>query len=139
MRRIRVDLREHAGDLAQLIHQPALRVQATGGVRDQYVNVARARRVECIEDDTGCIGVLALGDDRHVVAHAPGLELFDGGGAEGVAGSEHDGAAFVAVTAGQLADGRRLAYAVDADGEHDVRLVAADVQRLLDGRQQIHQ
>src|SRR3546814_10439731 len=52
---------------------------------------------------------------------APGLQLRDGGGAEGVAGGEHQAAALVLVASRQLADGGGLADAVDADGEDDER------------------
>jgi hypothetical protein len=80
-----------------------------------------------------------LGDNRHVVAFAPGFQLLAGGGAEGVAGGEQHALALVLEILGQLADRGRLAGAVDA-GDHDhERLVAADIERLLErlqGREQ---
>ena len=50
---------------------------------------------------------------------APGLELVGGGGAEGVGGAEDDALAVADQHAGDLADRRRLAGAVDADHEDD--------------------
>ncbi len=61
-----------------------------------------------------------LGDHRDTVALAPGLQLFDRGGAEGVAGGQHDALALVLQPLGQLADGGGLAGAVDADHQNDL-------------------
>ncbi len=56
---------------------------------------------------------LTTGDARAV---APDLELLDRGGAEGVAGAEQHALALGAELGRELADGRGLADAVDADG-----------------------
>ena len=53
---------------------------------------------------------------------APDLELLDRGGAERVAGGEHDRSALGAELGGELADGRGLARAVDADDQDHERL-----------------
>jgi hypothetical protein len=50
---------------------------------------------------------------------APGLELLDGGGTEGVGGCDHDLLAVLAVGLGELGDAGRLAGAIDADDEDD--------------------
>ncbi len=117
-----VELLQHAGDLAQLVHQAALGVQAAGGVGDQHIGTARARRLQGIEDHAGRVGVLSLRDHRHLVALAPGLQLADGGGAEGVAGGQHHLVALVGIAPCQLADGGGLADAIDAHGENHERL-----------------
>ena len=107
----------HALDLAQFGHQALLRVQAAGGVGDQHFGAARLRRLQRVEGDRRRVRVLALRDHRHAVALAPGLQLRDRGGAEGVAGGEHQRTAFVLEALGELADGGGLADAVDADGQ----------------------
>ncbi|KAG1246285.1 hypothetical protein G6F65_020764 [Rhizopus arrhizus] len=59
------------------------------------------------------------------------LQLGHGGGAEGIAGGQHQAVAVVLEAFGQLADGGGLADAVDTDGEHHEGLgVAIDHQRL---------
>ena len=139
MGRVGVEFLQHAGDLAQLVHQSALRMQATGGIGDQHIGAARARCLQRIENHAGRIGILALRYHRDLVAFAPGLELLDGGGAEGVAGGEDHLVAFVAIAAGELADGGGLADAVDADGKDDERLAASDNQRCFDRLEQADQ
>jgi hypothetical protein len=60
-------------------------------------------------------------DHVGVYALAPLLELVDGGGAEGVGGSDYDVSAVAAIGVGELGDAGRLAGAVDADHKHDGR------------------
>ena len=130
-----VSTRSH---LLQLFHQVALRVQATRGVRDQHVHAARPCRLQRIEGDGGGVRARALGDDRHVVALAPDLQLLDRGSTERVAGGEHDLAAVADEAVRELADRRRLARAVHADDQHDVRLaVRVDLQWLRDRREDL--
>ena len=65
------------------------------------------------------------GHELDVGALAPTRQLLDGGGAERVGRAEHDGLAeLLAQVPGELADRRRLAGAVDADGQDHGRLVA---------------
>ena len=62
------------------------------------------------------------------------MKLLDGRGAEGVAGGEHDRAAFVAELLSQLADGGGLARAVDADHQDDEGFLGGvDHERTRDG------
>ena len=96
VRRRRVEAAEHALHLLQLLHQVALRVQATRGVGDQHVGAARLRGLHRVEDDGGGVGARGLRDHRHAVALAPDLQLLDRGRAERVARREHDLAALVA-------------------------------------------
>lgn len=61
-------------------------------------------------------------DDGHAYAFAPDVELFDGGGTEGVGGSEVDFFAGLLEVVGELAYRGGLADAVDADYHDDVGL-----------------
>jgi len=140
MRRVRVQLAQHAADLAEFGHQALLGVQAAGGVGDQHVDAARLRHLQCFECDRGGIRVLPLRDHGHAVPITPGLQLCDSRGAERVAGRQHQAAAFILVTPRQLADGGGLADAVDANGEDHERLAAGiDLQRLRHRHQHRHQ
>ncbi len=85
-----------------------------------------ARLRQRVIDEAGGVGACGAGDDGRAGALAPDAELIDGGGAERVAGGEHHLLAVAVKLCGELADGRRLAGAVDADNENDVRLVCAD-------------
>ena len=72
-----------------------------------------------------------LRHDGHVVALAPGLQLFAGSSAEGVAGGEQHALALGLENFGQLADRGRLAGPVHP-GDHDhVGLVGGVIERLL--------
>ena len=57
----------------------------------------------------------------------PDLELLDCGGAEGVGAAQDNVAARIGGFLGKLADGRRLARAVDAHEEHKRRVAAEDL------------
>jgi hypothetical protein len=61
-----------------------------------------------------------VGDDVGANDLAPGLELLDRGGAEGIAGGDDHLLAVLAVGLGELRDAGGLAGAVDADDEDDV-------------------
>ncbi len=81
----------------------------------------------------GSVAAFLAGDDRRADAVAPDLELLDRGGAERVAGGEQDAVVLLLQPMGELADRRRLARAVDADHQDDVRArKAPDFQRLGD-------
>ena len=72
-------------------------------------------------------------DDLAARALRPAGELLDGRGAERVGGAEHDLQPELALQVpGELADRRRLAGAVDADG-HDHRRRRAHVDAVLAG------
>ena len=108
-------------------------MQAPGAIDQQHVGAAGAGFGEGVEGEAGGVGFVAAGDDVAAGALAPDLELFDGGGAEGVAGDEHGFHALFGVELRQFADGGGFAGAVDADDEHDMRLErAVDDQRLRD-------
>ena len=83
-----------------------------------------------VERETGRIALL-VGVERGAAALAPYLELFDGGGTEGVAGGDHDRKPALPIARRELADGGGFSRAVDADDEDDMRLArAVDDQRL---------
>ena len=133
MRRRRIDLLHHANDLVQLVHQLGAVLQAAGGVDEQHVDAAFLRRAQRVEDETGGVAAGFPRDESRAGALAPDLELVDGGGAEGVAGRQHHGAAFGAELGRELADGRGLAGAVDPDDEDDEGLL-----RRIDGERLRH-
>ncbi len=64
---------------------------------------------------------------------APDLQLLDGGGAKRVGSRQQDGLALGAEGMRQLADGGRLASAVDTDDENDLRLAINFLHRILLG------
>ena len=79
-----------------------------------------------------------LDDDRRAGALAPDLQLLDRRGAERVARRQPDLESGLAQLGRQLADGRGLAGAVDADHQNDMRLVREiEFQRLGDRRQHL--
>ena len=137
MRCAGVDLAEHAADLAQFLHQVRLRLQAAGGVRDQYVGAAAARSAQGIEGHRGRICARCLCDQFGARARGPDAELLGRCCAEGVTRGKHDLESLLRVEIGEFADGRRLARTVHADHENRERLArGVDAQRLCDGPQQ---
>ena len=86
------------------------------------------------------VGAHSAGDNLRARALAPDLELIDGGGAEGIAGRQRDFLALADHPMRQLADGRGLAGAVDADDQDHVRaVIALERQRLGDrGKRALH-
>ena len=121
-------LRDHAPNLAELVHQVRLRVQAAGGVDEDDVAAPALRGGDRIEGDRGGIGALRRADEVRPRALGPDLELLVGRGAERVGGADEDRTAVRREPVGELADRRRLARAVHADDEHDTR-VLVDRQR----------
>ena len=101
-------------------------MQTPRRINDQDVDAARPCRLDRIEGDGCRIGTFLVANDRNPRAIAPNLQLIDGGSAEGVGGSEHDGLALLLVVGGKLADRRRLANAVDADDEKHRRPCGSD-------------
>ena len=85
--------------------------------------LARPRCLQAVEDDRGRLRAGLLGDDRHADCARPTLRSCSRRRrAKGVAGGEHDAAAFGKQPVRQLADGRRLAGAVDADDQDHIGL-----------------
>ena len=115
-------LLDDALDLAELVHEADLVVQAARGVDEHDIGLHLGPGLDGVEGHRGRVGAVAVrADRRHADPPAPGLELVGGGGAEGVGGAEHDVLVLGDEDAGELADGGGLAGAVDADHEHDGR------------------
>ena len=91
--------------------------RAPGGVDDEHVDAGLGRLLDSVPDDAGGIAAFGAGDDRHADAGGPGPQLADRGGAEGVAGGEHDAVILLHQEVRELGDGGGLARAVDADDE----------------------
>ncbi len=112
--------RRDAADLVQLGHEVDPGVEAAGRVDEQDVAVARLARRDGVEDDGRRVGARARPDEIHPRARRPDLELLHGSRAERIGGADEGRPPAVLDEARQLADGRRLARAVDADDHHDV-------------------
>ena len=110
---------DDAADLGKFAHEIVLRVQAAGGVDDEDVDVAADGGIAGIEGDGGGVGAHLMLDDLHVDSLGPDGELFDGSGAEGVAGGDHDGLALGLEILAELGDGSGFAGAVDAGDQDD--------------------
>ena len=122
---------KYAFHFCQFVHEPLLILQPPGRVREQHVDVTRARGVPGIEDHGSRVGARLLRYNRHIIALAPGLQLLDRRGPKRVASRKHYRQAGVPEAFRQLADRRRLAGAVDADHQDDERaMCGADVERL---------
>ncbi len=107
--------------LGQLVHQVRLRVEASGRVRDEDVDVTGDRRVERVVDDGRRVGARGVGDDRRRRALPPQAELVDRRRAERVAGGEQHAAAGGALPGRDLADRGGLAGPVHAHHQDDRR------------------
>ncbi len=110
---------DDAADFGELAHQVVLRVQAAGGVDDEHVDVAIDGGVTRIKGNGGGVGSHLVLHDLHINPLRPDGELLDGGGAEGVAGGDHDGLALGFEVAAELGDGGGFAGTVDAGDEDD--------------------
>ena len=106
-------------ELAQLLHQVGLGVEAAGGVDQEHVGAPGPGRGQAVEGDRGRVGALLVADHRGADAVGPDGQLLGGGGPEGVGGGQHRLLALLGQGQGQLAHGGGLAGAVDADDQHD--------------------
>jgi hypothetical protein len=107
-------------------------MQPAGGVDDHDLRAILLRLLDGLEGD-GC-RVLALAlwaHDARTRAFGPRRELLDGRGAEGVGGTDDHAAVVCAQEPGELADGGRLADAVDAHDEHDGRALGELQRRVV--------
>ena len=113
-------LLDHAADLGELVHEPALGVQASCRVDEHDLGAGLLGVVDRLIGD-GCrvLTLLLRTHDRRSAALGPRRELVDGGRTEGVGGAHDDRAAVALQELRELADRGRLADAVDPDDEHD--------------------
>src|SRR5205085_895714 len=107
--------------LLKLGHQVRFVVKSPCGVNDEHVGAARLRRSKGVEEDSRGVCALLLLYERDAGALGPDGELVGGGGAEGVGGADENVVALGLDALRELADGRGLADAVDADDHDDVR------------------
>ncbi len=138
MRPLRLHFLDHPAHLGDFFHQVQLGGQAAGGVSQDDVDAARLGGGDGVEDDRRRVAAV-LGDDRHVVAFTPGLQLLPRCRPEGIAGSQQNALALILEILGQLADGGGLAGPVDAGDHDDERFVGADIQRLFEGLENIEE
>ena len=96
-------------------------MQATRGVDDRDVPASRTRRLDGVEGHGRRIRAARRADEVGARPLRPDLELLLGRCAERVGRADEHGATVLAELAGELADGRRLPGAVDADDEDDAR------------------
>ena len=108
-------LLDDALDLAELVHQSGLVLQAAGGVDQDGVDALVDALLDRFERDAGRVAALGAADDLDTDALAPRGQLVDGGGAERVGRAERDGEVLGDQDPGDLADGGGLAGAVDTD------------------------
>ena len=99
-------------------------MQAACRIDEEDIHVARLGGLQGVKDDGGWIGPFLVGDDIAAGPFAPDLQLGRSGGTERIAGSQHDLVVEESEIVGQLADGRGLADAVDADHQDDRRMAA---------------
>ena len=128
-----VDFPHHPDDLLKFAHELRAVLQSPGGVHEHDVDVELAGARQRVEGEACRVGALVALDERGQRAPRPDAQLLDRGGAKGVARREQDRLAFGPEFGGELADGRRLARAVDADDEdHERALRGIDHQRAGD-------
>ena len=82
---------DDVADLAQLVHQVLLGVQAPRGVDDHHVVAAGASGLDGVVGHRSWVGPRLAPNQLGPGALRPGLELLGRGGAEGVRGDHQDG------------------------------------------------
>ena len=132
MRRGLVDLADHADDLGQFFHQVGAVLQPARRVDHQKVRTFGLGLLHRIIGERGRVRTFRRCQHRHAGAIAPDLKLLDRSCAERVARRDHHLLAGGAELRGELADRRGLARAVDADHQHDLRLLGVKRQRFRD-------
>ncbi|MFM1942854.1 MAG: hypothetical protein RI897_1836 [Verrucomicrobiota bacterium] len=85
---------EDAMEFLEFLHEVLFGVEAAGGIDDEGVGIAGGGSADGVVADGGGVGAVGAGDDWGMEAFAPEFELFDGGGAERIAGGE-DGYEFL--------------------------------------------
>ena len=91
-------------DLAQLLHQVILRVQAPGRVDDDDVAAARLRRRDRVERDGRRVAAALRGDEIGPSPLRPCLQLLARGRAERVGRADHAAQPGLAQMVGDLPD-----------------------------------
>src|SRR6266508_5604070 len=86
-------LLHHPLDLAELVHEAHLVLQAAGRVDQDGVSVGLDASPDRVERHRRRVGPLAAADHLRADPTGPGRELVNRRGAEGVGGTQHDGTA----------------------------------------------
>ena len=107
-------------------------MEPSGRVADNDVRAARLGRRDGVKDDRRRVCALVLPDDIHMCALRPDLELIRRRRAERVRRAEEYLLALTAALICDLADGRGLANAVDADHQHHGRPRIEPQRRITD-------
>ena len=139
MRRARNHARGRAAHFFQFRHQIGLGLQAAGGIDDDVIDIARARRMQGIEQHRARIGAGFLPDDFGRGTFSPDLELLDRRGAKRIGGAQEHAAAFSLIAADQLTDAGGLPRPIDAHHHHDRRRLVHVRQRTLGCLQDLEQ
>ena len=122
-------LAHHVANLGEFAHEMILRVQTTGGVDDQHVDVAGLGGFAGVVSDRRRVGPHLLLHDLHADPIGPDRELIDGGGAEGVAGAHHHLLVHLILQQpGELGDAGGFAGAIDAGDEDDGRTARGETK-----------
>src|ERR1700747_2950262 len=96
MRRAVVDFLDDANNFLQFAHQFAAVLQTSGGIDEEHIEALLSGGGDRVEGETRRVGAGLARHEGGAAAIGPDLKLFDGGGAERVAGREHDAAAVAA-------------------------------------------
>ena len=113
-------------------------LKAAGSIDDQHVLAVRRGLLDAVEHDSRGVAAFLAGNDRRTDPIAPDLQLFDGGGAERIARGQQNTIILLLEPMAELADGRGLARAVDADHQDHVRPgKTPDLQWLRDWREDL--
>ena len=131
VRRIGHELLHHALNLRKLVHEAFLVVQTARSIDEDDVGSAGNCAVQRIEGHAGWVAAHLLLHDRYPYPFGPDAYLLDSSGAERISCSKHDLQASLFELIGELADSGRLAHAVHADDEDDIRpLVCRNLKAL---------
>src|SRR5690606_246724 len=107
-------------DLAQLVHQADLVLQATGSIDHDNVDFLLDASGNSFKGNRSRISAVDLGTHgRHAHTVAPSGKLLGGSSAEGICCTEQYILVFCDQNTGHLADGCGLAYPIDADNHDD--------------------
>src|SRR4030095_7068780 len=107
-----VAFRERALHLVQFPHEIRFCVESTRGIANQELGIAAVGSAVGVVTNGRRVAVVLPLNDLAADALCPNIELFDGGSAESVGGSEHDAVTFSLKKMGELGRRRCLAGAV---------------------------
>ncbi len=112
--------RRDAAHLVEFRHQVELGVQPPRSVHDHQIEMAAFGCRERIKEDRRGVGAGLLLDHLQAQPVRPDFELFVGGGAERIGGTEQRPAVLLEIEMSQLGDAGGFAHAVDAHHEDDL-------------------